>query len=71
MGAVEPGDFSNELVSLVTETDWVDIQVIEALGSWVDDQGLGLDGHVLWVHPGVEKFSVWTGVPWVLLVLVG
>ena len=46
---VQPVDVIHELVGLSTETDWLDVQVLETLAAWLSDQVLRLNGHELWV----------------------
>ena len=65
---VHPIDFLNELVGLVSETNWFDVQVLEPFVLRVCFQCLRLDGQELWIEPCSEQLAVWRRPPGVLLV---
>jgi len=67
---VHPSDFLNELVGLVSEANWLDVEVFEAFVLWVCFQCLGLNGQELRGKPGSEELAVGRSPPGVLLVSV-
>jgi len=51
---VEPVDLLDQFWGLGSETDWGDVEVLEAFVVWVDNQLLRLQSHELWVQPRAE-----------------
>ena len=68
---VQPVHVVHKLVSLRTETDWLDVEIIEAQVLWVHNQVLRLNSHELRVQPCAEPLAVEGLVPLHVVVVVG
>jgi len=71
LSVVQPVDFLDVFVHLLTESDRLDVKIGKALVLWVHDEVLSLGGHELGEEPSAEKLSIEGLPPLVVIVLVG
>ena len=71
MRIVQPVDFLDVFVHLMSEADRLDVKISESLILRIHDQILCLHGHELGEEPGTEQLAVERLIPLVVIVLEG